>query len=252
MLHQYNTRYTKKMFTARVALERIQPDKFNLYPDYNGPDDSDTDSMDGYRAITLTELLEETMLTPPFRPYWILSSPSPVPNREQSPTPSLEYSAYNSTVTLVDVDHWFDNWNENDDDSPESYEDDADSELIALMEVDTNPITPMLEDRATTAELLGDSPVMTNSIYNGDYELQTPYLEDFPTNIFESPSTLLTLVGSRSSSPAMSYLRMHSPDYRPTPPATEEFTDVWPSPVSRAQHAHLPPKKAYIKCLRLL
>ena len=233
------------MFTARVALERIRPEKFILYPDYLIPDVSDTDSMDGSHAITLTELLEETMLTPPYRPYWLLSSPSPVPpNREPSPTPSLADTAYNSTATVVDVDHCFDNWNDHDDESPESYEDDADSELIALMEVDTNPITLTLTDRATTAELLGDSPALTSSIYNGDYESQTPYLEDYPTNIFESASPLLTLVGSRSNSPAMSYLRMHSPDYRPIPPSPEDLTDIWPSPVSRAQHAR---KKKFLK-----
>ncbi len=49
-------------------------------------------------------------------------------------------------------------------------EDDADSELIALMQV---------EDRATIPELLGDSPLIPE--VNPSEE---PYLEAFPTNIF--------------------------------------------------------------------
>ncbi len=113
MWHQYNTRYTNKMFTARVALERIEPEKFKLYPDYTESDDSDTDSMDGYSAITLTELLEETMLKPPFTPFWMLSSPLPVPaNREALTTLNLADIGYNSTAPVTGVDHCFDNWND--------------------------------------------------------------------------------------------------------------------------------------------
>ncbi len=71
--------------------------------------------MDGSSAISLTQLIEETILSPPLQPYPIISSPSPTPNRALSPTPSQSPSPYNSTLTMVDIEAWYNNWMDSDD-----------------------------------------------------------------------------------------------------------------------------------------
>ena len=192
MLHPYKTRYTSRMLSARVALERIEPEKFLLYPDFAGADHSDSDSMDGSTAISLTQLLKENnVLTPPYIPFWMVSSPPPVPaTREELTTLNLADIGYTSTASVTDVNLSAENWNDHTDETPDAYKDDDDSELQALMDVDTDPTPLTLPVRATTAELLGDSPVPKGSVTYEYYDSPSPNLICYISNNLRTPSPL--------------------------------------------------------------
>ncbi len=225
MLHSYQTRSVTKLHSAYVNLERIQVAKFDLYPSHHD-DESSNDSLAVSSSITLTQLVDELVtdkiLTPPIDPTWPIAPRAPTPSRSPSP--------YNwHQLTEQDIDKWYDLGLDSEDDP--QLEDDVEAELVALMQS---------QQRATTPELLGDSPLVPhispylvglNQYVECDHESDPSYFNEHPTNLW---APMLT----------------PSPDYRPTTPV-EDLTDVWPAHVSRDQHRHLPFKKAYLRCLNI-
>ena len=258
MLHPYKTRFTSRMSQARVDLERIDPEKFRLYPNFAGEDHSDSDSLDGSTAVSLTQLLKEhSVLTPPYIPFWMVTSPPPVPaTREELTTLNLADIGYTSSASMTDINLSADNWNIHTEETPDAYQDEDNMELQALMDVDTDPTPLTLPVRATTAELLGDSPLPKGSVTYEYYDSpsQSPYFMCYYSNNLRTPSPLpdpmrstpwahrvlssplprlrpptplshlappsplQTLAGSRPSSPAVQYPQQTPVSDRPISP----------------------------------